>query len=407
MVAQHGLEWVETSFSSEPCWLIEPQIDDIKAELRAILKQTRDLEVTFLAQGAFNKLYKVKIDDDALVLRVTLPVDPGSKTESEVATIQYMSRNGRIPVPGIRAYSSSSSNHIGFEWILMDLMPGVPLRDRWRHISWNAKETLVHQVAKYCAAMYQNQHNLIGNAFLAEKTPRSHPPSIGKIVSMQFFWGDHILQDVPRGPFQGSRDWMAARLTFDESDAQKIVDQSEDEDDREDAEDTMRKLTRLRKLLPNTFSTSSEPTMFFHDDLSQQNILVDEAGKLTAIIDWECVSALPLWKACQYPAFLNGRDRDEEPLQQAYERDGEINDLFWEHLLEYELTRLRTYFLEQIKQLEPRWIDVYHQSQRLRDFDLAAQNCNEPFSLRIINVWLDDVEENGVEAQSLEKRLHQ
>ncbi|KAG8525486.1 uncharacterized protein KY384_009130 [Bacidia gigantensis] len=407
MVPQRGLEWIKTTFSLEPRWVIEPQLDDIKAEIQAILNWTGDFRVTFIAQGAFNKLYKVENGNDALVMRISLPVDPGSKTESEVATLHFMLENGEIPVPKVRAYDSSSSNRVGFEWILMDLMPGIPLHDRWRYMTWGAKEALIQQLATHYTSMYRQQFDTIGNAYLSSEGRRSRIPYIGKIVSMQFFWGDHISQDVLRGPFHSSQDWLSARLSFDESDSRKILNQSEDEDDREDAEDTLKILTRLRKLLPDLHFSPHEPTMFFHDDLSQHNILVDEAGNLTAVIDWECVSTLPLWKACQFPAFLEGRNRAEEPLQQNYQRDGQISDLFWDHLLEYELAQLRTSFFQQMEQLEPKWTLAYRSSQPLRDFDLAAKNCSEPFSLRTINAWLDDVENNVIGAQSLEQRLRQ
>lgn len=52
-----------------------------------------------------------------------------------------------------------------------------------------------------------------------------------------------------------------------------------------------------------------------------QNILVDEAGEITAIIDWECVSAVPLWRACQLPECLNSQTRDEQPKKEEYAPD--------------------------------------------------------------------------------------
>lgn len=90
--------------------------------------------------------------------------------------------------------------------------------------------------------------------------------------------------------------------------------ESEDEDDIEDAEDIKSLAQRLLEVLPQVFtsseSESEEPSILFHDDLSFQNILIDDDGKMVAVIDWECVSALPLWRACQFPAFLEGRARE-------------------------------------------------------------------------------------------------
>lgn len=44
-------------------------------------------------------------------------------------------------------------------------------------------------------------------------------PDSGRIVSMQFFWGSHIRQDVFRGPFRSNKDWITARLLFNRNDA--------------------------------------------------------------------------------------------------------------------------------------------------------------------------------------------
>ncbi len=98
-----------------------------------------------------------------------------------------------------------------------------------------------------------------------------------------------------------------------------------------------------------------------------QNILVDGDGEITGIIDWECVSTLPLWRASEAPVFLKGRDRYQEPKRDEYAPDnGEedaggltkealdnegVNSLYWEHLLEYELTMLRGLFSEEMKKV--------------------------------------------------------
>jgi hypothetical protein len=89
--------------------------------------------------------------------------------------------------------------------------------------------------------------------------------------------------------------------------------------------------------------SDTEPSMFYHDDLYLHNILVDDSGTLTGVVDWECVSALPLWKACCYPDFLEGPIRNKRPDQARYkyESDGQPSELYWEHLMEFERTELR------------------------------------------------------------------
>jgi len=83
--------------------------------------------------------------------------------------------------------------------------------------------------------------------------------------------------------------------------------------------------------------------MIFHNDLSLQNVPVSEDGALTAVVDWECVSAMPLWFSCQFPPLLEGKPSYEEPLKGMYEvgDDGEVVEMYWEHLDNSQRTHLR------------------------------------------------------------------
>ncbi|KAK1989175.1 hypothetical protein LZ30DRAFT_696629 [Colletotrichum cereale] len=110
--------------------------------------------------------------------------------------------------------------------------------------------------------------------------------------------------------------------------------------------------------MPNFFPPGGpdiEPSAIYHDDMNRHNILVDDAGALTAVVDWECVSALPLYAACQYPPFLQGKPLEVEPVKSKYQHDenGDIVELYWEHLEDYELTQLRRLFLGEMQKLQP------------------------------------------------------
>ncbi|KAK4135809.1 hypothetical protein BT67DRAFT_440687 [Trichocladium antarcticum] len=91
-----------------------------------------------------------------------------------------------------------------------------------------------------------------------------------------------------------------------------------------------------------------------------EDILVSDDGHLTAVVDWECISALPLWVACQVPLFLQGKASDKEPDKAQYQHDeeGNVVELFWEHLDDYELTQLRRVLLGEMEQLQPEWVRI-------------------------------------------------
>jgi hypothetical protein len=173
--------------------------------------------------------------------------------------------------------------------------------------------------------------------------------------------------------------------------------ESDDEDEIEDAERTLDVVARLKVVVDKIFPAGQgqqgdEASLFLHDDLSNHNILVDDDGALTGVLDWECVSAVPRWKACSFPSFLEGKSRDVKPKESTYQVvDGEPCDLYWEHLLEYELMNLRKVFLDEMARLEPGWMEVFNESQLKRDLDDAVLNCDSELSARDIRYWSDDV----------------
>lgn len=188
-------------------------------------------------------------------------------------------------------------------------------------------------------------------------------------------------------------------------------DESDVEDEIEDLELTMSIISRLKSHLDEFFpagSKSPEPTVIYHGDMNRSNILVDEAGALTAVVDWECVSAMPLFVACQFPPFMENKPNEIEPIKSGYPHDeaGEVDELYWEHLETWQLTKLRKVFLDEMRRLQPEWVAVFESSQRQRDFHLGVAACASEFLMRRISAWLDDLD-SGVEGvRGLEDRIY-
>ncbi|KAH8590194.1 phosphotransferase enzyme family-domain-containing protein [Bisporella sp. PMI_857] len=412
----YGLEWIQTTFTLEPRWTKDPRIEDVELLVRnhLDLQPEAPCNVKLHTAGAFNKLYKVETSDKCLLMRITLPVDPVNKTTSEVATIHFVSQNTDIPVQKIYAFDASTENELGFEWILMEMLP-------------------VGEVVKYQAQLFRSQFSGIGNLLDTHTSSNlssgsetaQNAFSLEPVVSLIFFWGGHLSHDVPRGPFSSSHDWLLARLRFILNGQERIIRSSEDEDETEDAEEAKKAAERLVDYLPlilpqDTKSTepSAEATVLFHDDISRQNILVDDSGKLTGVVDWECVSALPVWKSCQLSEFLRNRERNEEPLRENYAADespdetdipGEdgldnegVNELYWIHLEEYETTVLQRYYLERMGEVKPRWVEESKSGSLKADFDTATASC-DGFSVKRVQKWLDRLK--VVESHSLRTAL--
>ena len=402
MSNQDGLEWVEGPFGLEPYWTREPEISTISQIVRKHLNLSHGIpvDVVFHSKGAFTKLYKISTPDVTYLMRISLAVDPIRRTESAVATMDFARQKISIPAPYIIAYSSDNSNELGFEWILMDMVPGTTLHQAWRKMPWDAKEAVVKQLAEHQAQLFEHKFQKIGNLHRqADKI------TVDQLVTTIFYQGDHLTHNVVRGPFTSSHEWLKARLQLILADQQRILDTSCDEDEIEDAEFAHGLAKKLFEILPTVFLpnvSANEPTVLFHGNLSMQNIMVDEAGKLAMVMDWECVSAVPQWRACQLTSFLEGPMREEKPDRNNYAPDSDeenedddgldnegITDLYWEHLLEYERNQLALLFLKEMGRLKPDWLAIMKQSKLKADFEKAIQDCDNGWRNKVIKQWVD------------------
>ncbi|KAN0086641.1 hypothetical protein V8E54_000329 [Elaphomyces granulatus] len=406
-----GLQWVKGSiFDLTPQvaqWTIEPNLESMKCMIEEDrLSQGQEVAVSFLAncKGLLNKIYNVQVGSQTFTMRVSLPFDPQYKTLSEVATVDWMRRFTSLPVPKIISYSANRDNLLGFEWILMEKMPGKPLTDAWKSMQFSAKVQLVRKLAAYSSCLFKNQLRGIGNIY-PDSSILPHSPIVQRICSPRFFVGDSILRDLPRGPFCSSKDWIFSHLSFIEHDCNSF--DSEDSDS-EDAKTTLQLIGRLKSHVSKFFPDCNqdlEPSMLDHGALIMDDILVDDNGILTGVVQWECASALPLWKACDFPEFLSDRPRYKELSPEDLNVSPEVYDYVYKEHLQYELTKLRQYFLDEMQQLEPKWIEVFESATAKRDFYFAVQHC-DGFLAGHINRWLEDVSGRKGPVRSLLARVY-
>ncbi|KAK4173420.1 phosphotransferase enzyme family-domain-containing protein [Triangularia setosa] len=273
---------------------------------------------------------------------VTLPVYPGNKTRAEVATLRWVHENTTIPVPKVFDFDDSNDNEIGFEWILMELMEGTSIHIRWRTMSMEQKVAITKRIAKFQAelsgfgkaeSLFRSIGTLDLRAF-AQGNDVEHLEKVapGLFVSHEFFMGDHLHYDIPRGPFRSSHDWLSAELN--------IILLAQKTRRRRGILPVARKLLPLvPKMFPPALD-EPETTGLYHHDLHLDNILVNEEGEITAVLDCECVSAMPLWMATKVPKFLDEPAREEEPQR---------------NLVEYEATPLQKVYEATLRQLWPEW----------------------------------------------------
>jgi hypothetical protein len=389
-----------------PEWVNIPKIEDIVKRLRSLfhMKLEEQLRVSLLGAGAMNRAYLVTTRRNQFVLRISLPMDPGYKTRGEVATLNFLERYTRLNVPVVENYSDSFDDQVGgFEWILETKVEGDTAFNKWRQMSMSQKKNLVLEIVDCQQQIMKQQFDTIGTL---KQMGKEFVP--GRLVAREFCFGDYLFHDVPRGPFVCTRDWFSALTKIIILDYNRVIDNPGEDDDVEDAEYYLDVTQRLHNLIPTLFPTTSEPTVLWHHDLSLRNIMLNGQDSLSGIIDWEFVSAMPMWVATQPPAFLRGRDRKRKPDPENYDdpdapskdRYGRDNhgksDGYWMNLLEYEQTVLRDLYNGEMSDCIPGWGECLEKSTLEVDFLKAISLCRNASWGGPVHDWIDELEEGNV-----------
>lgn len=359
----------DSSGELTPTWAKTPNLSVIKSLAMHHLPQNfTEIHVDFFAEGAFNKLYSVRSlsISQQYIMRVTLPVEPFFKTESECATLAYIRMHTSIPIPKVIAYSSTSENELGFEWMLIEKINGIPLSGAWESMNFESKVKLSNEMSRYLQQLSSLRFDEIGNLYFStiqdkvnarrrslddtvtkestnihdrtllnpdnETGDETEPVNqnigtefvIGRIVSPWFFRDKRVLLSVDRGPFSSSYELMMAKMQIQIERIKHLSPLSTDEyyseTDEElakDQDEILRVCHDLKELIPDYFSPSASDkntNTLYHADLSDQNIIIDPSTyTVNGIVDWESVSICPSWETSDYPNFLKGIETKEPP----------------------------------------------------------------------------------------------
>jgi len=294
----------------------------------------------------------------------------------------------------------------------MDFVDGNVL-DPWISYSNDSKEELVVKLAEYCADIFSQSFDTIGGL---RYNPPASPLTTAIIlwsVLATMFIAPHLLlvalimwaffskrlstsrsryrpdcmsrQDyqftdylTPRGPFRNSHEWLRARLeaclTRYASDP-AIVDFAH----------------RMIRGLPVLFPADiSEMTVLYHHDIHVGNVLIGTDGKPVAIIDWESVSVLPAWMACQPPVVCS-RGREMAKPEEDLDSSWYDNDMY-----QYEMYHIyRPIFDQTMERIQPRWMEIFRRCELEREFEerLGFLEAGSSPDESTLSYW-DDFEED-------------
>ncbi|KAF0324535.1 hypothetical protein GQ607_008239 [Colletotrichum asianum] len=382
-----GLVWEHDAiWGPSPEWAREPSLEAIQKVCRRHLNidENSRCDVSPYGKWGGKKTYHVQSNDSKAIMRVFLPLDPGYQTRGEVATMRWIKLRTSIPVPEVFAFDDTSDNEIGFEWMLMEFVPGIRAHKRWRKMPMAQKEAIAEKMADYHAQILDagtrlKEFRTIGTLYFDEPKDNEQPPSElhftpGRVVNYVFFCGNNYNYDIPRGPFESSQEWLKSLLNIIIVEKTAEAENAETESDK-DEPGSYRGVFRD--------SEPSQQTVPWSPITDLEDILIDDDGNITGLVNWNCVSTMPSWFLTQMPLFLDGKVRNREPVREMYgndngddwEDDGLDSEgktiLYWEHLMQFEQTKLRKLYTARMEKLRPGW-----RVEEERAFPLASKGVS-------------------------------
>ncbi|KAG4436585.1 hypothetical protein IFR05_007939 [Cadophora sp. M221] len=220
-------------------------------------------------------------------------------TASEVATMNFLKNVLHLPIPRIYAWNSRLANNpVGAEYIIMEKQSGVMLSAIWDDMKGSQKAEILKQVVGIEQSLASTKFNKFGGLYYKHDLPESDSTTplyidengkkvhgtefeIGPTNHRSFFdFGKGVL-DIDRGP------WSTI----------------------EDASTKLSALKNYLKVAPAVLPEEklTHASVLWHSDLHTQNFFVDPETptRILGIIDWQSVSACPLFMQVMRPSFLD------------------------------------------------------------------------------------------------------
>ncbi|KAI9815397.1 MAG: Phosphotransferase enzyme [Thelocarpon impressellum] len=371
------------------------------------------VKVLKCVEGLYNKPFILTMDNGAEIFAKLPNPNAGPTfftTASEVATRHLLRKFLSLPLPQVLTWSADASNPVGAEYILEEKAPGTPLGSLWQKWPRQLQRDLVTQVVDIVAKLDSlsfPQHGCIyfmadleaqglpaeslTATFAGQSPPTQADPffsqfALGPLTEAGFWGEERAHMTLDRGPWASATEYAEAvignEIKWTESYARPRTNYLRSMGSPEHAEDYLSLLRRFLLLAPHLSppaSTRQHVRTLSHPDLHLDNVFVNAAGKISAVIDWQstCVSELFLQQGLP-PMLPHADSSDAKETGHGISPDSESDKVPVTILHHYlDLTKERNL---------PRWeaLSDGHRSDRMSPLELvtSAWAREDVFSFR-------------------------
>jgi hypothetical protein len=316
-----------------------------------------------------NLTLEVGFDDESKVIaRKILPKDKVDeergmqKLRSEARLLQWLANRSDIPVPRVLFPVEDQYR----DFIIMDKLPGVMLLNIYGTFDTLAKERLVESFADIALNLFRLDVPQRIGTFVPGISSESSDviPRIG----VQRFCANRVFEHI-----QQYLDFL-----FEMKKNSPVIggDDGGHIDELKQHVDEV-----LAKLLSKATNSGFLRCVLVHNDLNEMNILVDEGGRITGVIDWEYQILQPAVLSTDYPPWLS-YDGCCDP------RFADPKQTFWLDS-PTESKRLRDLYLQIVKSKDQDYWNALVQGAKLRSCVKWLLNLDNDPGCGRMKKWMD------------------
>ncbi|KAM7218208.1 hypothetical protein V8F06_006386 [Rhypophila decipiens] len=264
--------------------------------------------------GSRNLVHIIQLDDDfKLIIRVPAADKDGlnqtaaKAMESQKATLRLIATTTRgfVPVPEVYEFDVTKDNTIGAPYICMRFLPGLKVSEVWKEASEDVRLKILTSVAQSMAQLKQLRAHQIGSLEMDDKWHITTGPCYH--YKQQEDGSTSTIESG--GPFDTIKSYLVHYLQWPKNTAGEL----------DKGPEARAAISFMFGLAPPGFDS--------------QNIMVDDQGNLTGVLDWDLVRVLPRCVGyIRYPGWIT---RDWNPLTSDSENWPDADELGREELERY------------------------------------------------------------------------
>lgn len=277
------------------------------------------ISATKLTKGSFHEIFTLRFEESdgnhpeslarsgfTCLARLARMPDALAKEESEIATIRYLKKHTKLPIPEIYYHDLSPYNDVGAPFSLMEKLPGRHLYSMWDDLSIDHKKKALSSVASIIVQLSSLRFDKIGSL-----TEDGFGPIINPCL------------EPAQGPFNSTVEYLRAFVSPDVPKDPKLANVF-----REIQQELDVFMSR------NEIASLQSPFVIIHGDLDGQNMLFVDAPDgsgpmLTGLIDFEFSHTGPRYFLYEYPIFIQDCDmRKELYVENAVLRSHFVFEIF-------------------------------------------------------------------------------